>query len=477
MHRVGIMAGMPPPSRAHPAAPPPTRWRAPSDPTAGGGPGARRPYPGDSDLPAGLAGAGPAGAGPAGRPGDRPDPDDDLDDAPDDGKRPRRRLPPGVRSTRVVGLGALLGAVAVLALSSVWSVNGYGGPLAPVLDGPTAARAAAAGGGGAAQAFDAPAGACLTWTGPNAQNLTKIDCDVSHLFEVSGTADLAADYSRTAALPADTAWKQLITDRCTPISLAYLGGMLDPTGRFGVGAIKPTDSGWRAGDRTLRCGLQVVGRSGGLYPTLGKAGAQDQSDVHAAGTCLAVDGGGVGDPVSCAVPHAVEVVGTVNLGIRFPGDVPAGPAQDDALVGACTDLAAQYAGGPTVVADKKLNLFWDTIGAPSWAAGSRRVDCKLGANLPNAPGFAPLSGSVRGTLTIGTTPAAPAPSTIVPGAPVPSATPDPPVPPGGAPQGPPQDGGGTGQPQDGGGAVQPFAPGTGQAPPAMPGQVTRVPGG
>lgn len=305
-------------------------------------------------------------------------------------------------SIQRIAAGAVLGALLALLLATLLG-RGVGGPgtglLAEDRGDETTTTAAAP--------FEAPAGSCLTWTRGDASDAERVSCDQPHLFEVTGVVDLAPEFGGTATFPGDETWRTLVAERCTPLSTQFLGGRFDPFGRLSVGAIKPSEGSWRSGDRTLRCGLQTVGRSGALYPTTGSAATQDQSDVHAPGTCLGLDGVGVGDPVDCAQPHAVEVVGVVDLGAAFPDGYPDEVAQDELLSQECNRLAAEYAGGPQVVGEKRLIVFSETLRPESWEAGSRRVDCRLGAFLPDRSGFAPVTGSVRGEVQIGAEPAPP----------------------------------------------------------------------
>ncbi|MGH4020236.1 MAG: septum formation family protein [Pseudonocardiaceae bacterium] len=331
-------------------------------------------------------------------------------------------------STRRIAAGAMLGALAALLIVTIAGGSSGSNLLA------------GAGVGDGADTtitppFEAPAGACLTWKRPDASDAQRVECAQPHLFEVTGTVDLANQVGRRAAFPADEVWRQLVAERCTPLSARFLAGRFDPFGWFSVGAIKPSAASWGDGDRVLRCGLQVVGRTGALYPTVGAAATHDQSDVHEPATCLGIDGTGVGDPVDCAQPHAVEVVGVVDLRQAFPGDFPDEAAQDGLLSQECMRLAGEFAGRPQIVGEKGLTVFWETLRPESWQAGSRRVDCRLGAFLPDRSGFAPVTGGVRGDVVVGTEPAPPAPRTqgpspmtisAVPGA----ATPPPPAPPG-----------------------------------------------
>lgn len=259
-----------------------------------------------------------------------------------------------------------------------------------------------------AQPLRTPAHACLTWHKPDAADATVVDCLQPHLFEVTGTLDLQ-DFAAGATFPDPQQWRQLVTQRCGQLTTQALADHFDPAGRFTVAAIKPSEAGWLRGDRTLRCGVQSAGRTGTLFPTTGSVRTQDQSDVHQPGTCLGNDGKAIGDPVDCAGPHAIEVIGVVDLKSAFPDEYPDETAQDRVLNTECTRLAKDFAGGPAVVANKGLTLFWETLREESWRSGSTRVDCRLGAFLPDRSGFAPVTGSVQGPVQVGKQPAPAAP--------------------------------------------------------------------
>lgn len=259
---------------------------------------------------------------------------------------------------------------------------------------------------------EAAPGSCLDWKRNDAADAKVVDCTQPHLFEQVGAVPVTDE----AALPDDRRWRQLVNERCTPVATHYLNGHYDPNGKFRVGALKPSETRWRDGDRDLRCGLQAASRSGALYPVVGKVAEQDQSDVRPPGTCLGIDGRAIGDPVDCAAAHAVESVGAIDLGGEFKNEFPSVGAQDAFLQPACTKLAADYAGGAQAIGDKKLTVYWDNLTPESWAAGTRKVGCNLAALLPDRSGFAPVTGSVRGPVTVGDKPAPPA-EQAVPGAP------------------------------------------------------------
>ena len=101
--------------------------------------------------------------------------------------------------------------------------------------------------------------------------------------------------------------------------------------------------------------------------------------------------------------------------------------QDEFLQTECTKIATAYSGGDDVISDKKLTVYWDNLTEDSWKAGTRRVNCNLAALLPDRSGFAPVTGSVRGPVTVGDAPAPPQTNTPEPGVPaqVPPVTPVP----------------------------------------------------
>ncbi|MGH2952345.1 MAG: septum formation family protein, partial [Solirubrobacterales bacterium] len=308
--------------------------------------------------------------------------------------------PASQRARRMTGritAGAVLGALVALA---AWGMQAGPSPLLAVAPGlvPTPSP----------QPLRAAPHTCLSWQKPDASDAQVVSCSQPHLFEVTGAVELT-DFDAQAPFPDAAGWQQLVTERCTERTSQVLADRFDPFGRFTAGAIKPSEAGWGSGDRTLRCGVQSTGRTGTLFPTTGSVLAQDQSDVHPPGTCLGNDGKAVGDPVDCVSAHAVEVVGVVDLKGAFPDGYPDEAAQDKLLNTECTRLAKDFAGGPEVVGKKGLTLFWETLRAESWQAGSARVDCRLGAFLPDRSGFAPVTGSVKGPVQVGKEAAPPAP--------------------------------------------------------------------
>ncbi|HWM59770.1 MAG TPA: septum formation family protein [Pseudonocardia sp.] len=316
-------------------------------------------------------------------------------------------LPP--HPLRRVGTGVLVGALVMLAVAGL---DSFAGLRVPGLG----ALATLPSGSAAAQAPAPPPtpGTCLSWSRPDAADTAVVDCGQPHLFEQAGPVALTDQ----TALPDDRQWRQLVNERCSPVVLAYLNQKFDPVGRFRVGALKPSAAMWADGDRELRCGLQSASRSGALYPTVGRVAESDQSAVQEPGTCLAIDGRTVGDPVACVGPHAVETVGVVDLAATFPGPFPQVSDQDAVLQPECAKIADTYAGGPDVIKNKKLTVYWDNVTEESWNAGTRKINCNLAALLPDRSGFAPVTGSVTGEVAVGDTVAPAA------GSPAPAPVPD-----------------------------------------------------
>jgi hypothetical protein len=241
-------------------------------------------------------------------------------------------------------------------------------------------------------------GTCLNWTRPDAADAAVVDCGQTHLFEQAGSVRITDQ----PTLPNDQQWRQLVRSAATRSSTGYLKGKLDPDGRYRIGALKPSAAKWSEGDRELRCGLQRSSQSGALFPMSGKVAESDQSDVQQPGTCLAIDGRGVGDPTDCGGAHAVETVGVVDLRRSGTARSPPSPTRTPTCSPPARRSRPTYAGGDKVIADKKLTVYWDNITEDSWKAGSAKVNCNLAALLPDRSGFAPVTGSVKGAVSVAT---------------------------------------------------------------------------
>ncbi len=310
-------------------------------------------------------------------------------------------------------IGILAGALIMLLAASAFAATGNGLGFLGLVGDESGSSPGILGGSSSGPETDratlatAP-GTCLTWQRSDGGDVTQVDCSQSHLFESAGP--VTANFPDGAPFPADAAWQKVVSDQCAPLVQRYLGKPLDPTGRYKVGALKPTATAWGDGDRTVRCGLQAPGVSGALFSSTGKVSDADQAVVFAPGTCLGLSGKEVSDPVSsCAKTHAAEVAGTVDLGSKFTGGLPSVDDQDNFLQPACTKVA-QDAVGAQKLTDSKLTVYWTNINQASWDAGTRRVSCNMGSLLADNSGFAPLTGAVSDGVKIGgAAPASPDP--------------------------------------------------------------------
>ena len=274
-------------------------------------------------------------------------------------------------------VGAFVGAFGLLMLSTFTSVLA-GGPLGSKRELVNAA-------------YQAVAGECLNWEKPDLSDAQKVDCAAAHKFEVSGTADISAAYPKEAPFPNGEAWEKIAQDNCAQASTTYMAGKLDPKGKYGVSTLNPDESRWSSGYRQLRCGLQVTAPSGAALPSFGTAKSQDQSNVYDPGVCVALaDNNTVGDPIECAKPHAFEIVGVV----QHPEGAFVAPDQQDTVMSEkCAAIAAEYTGGADLKA-KGLLVTWDTRSEKSWAVGSRKANCKIGA-VPQGEKLVAWEGTVR----------------------------------------------------------------------------------
>ncbi|MFI5714962.1 septum formation family protein [Nocardia sp. NPDC051750] len=276
-------------------------------------------------------------------------------------------------------------------------------------------------------------GDCLTWTKPDHSDLVELDCGEEHLFEVTDTIDLSqypgAEFGPDAVWPDSLRLTELREEHCVPAAQRYLNGRFDPRGKYAVGLMYPSNDGWtNSGDRMLRCGLQVPGLSGNPLPNTGRVAEGDQSKVYEPGVCLGISQNLPTDPIDCTQEHAVEIASVVDLSARFPGGPPAKDDQDQFLEEECGRTTNDYLGGPHVLRDKTLTVFFDFIDARSWLAGSRKLNCMIGKGA-DQEGFAPLVGPARGKLLVnGQEPVPPPNSGRSTPEPLPGAAPLPPQP-------------------------------------------------
>lgn len=307
-------------------------------------------------------------------------------------------------------IAAVIGGLLVLVVSAV-------------LNWPTSEQGGSAGAGGSGQegaapapppVFEAAKGTCLNWSQPDASDIRKVTCTEAHLFEVTGKTDVSTTFGPNAPFPSTEQWQRIKKERCTEVANSYLGEF-DPHGRFAVGAFTPSTESWERGDRTLHCGLQQPGPEGKLFRFSASVKNLDQSNVFDVGTCLGISGTSVSSPVDCSEAHAVEITGVVDLSAKFKAFPPVAE-QDKFLATKCNELTAKYAGSKTAAKDKGLTVYWDNLKRESWVAGSHKVNCKVSAQLPDDGGLAPVTGSIKGEVSVGEEPA-PTDPPVTPGVP------------------------------------------------------------
>jgi hypothetical protein len=320
-----------------------------------------------------------------------------------------------------VAVGAVVAALVTLLINGFRSSHG--------LEAHDPGSAPPTGRAGAAFGSTHP-GDCLTWTNPKTLDLQRVNCADKHLFEVTADIDLSKypgrEFGPGSRFPDSLRLAELSNEHCVPAASAYLGGRLDPRGKFVVGMISPVESGWRGGDRTLRCGLQLVSATGNAtQQTVGRVRDSDQSRVFDQGACIGIAQNlPTNEPVDCAKPHAYEVMSVVDLGAHFTGDPPGNIDQDKLMEDECARAAGDYLGGQNVLLDKTLTSFWDNLDTRSWLAGSKKLNCLVGKGSQDS--FATITGSAKGDILIdGQAPAPPPNSGRSTPAPLPGAAPAP----------------------------------------------------
>ena len=288
--------------------------------------------------------------------------------------------------------GLLAGGVAVGAYDVVQSPPNPGVASAPV-------RAKAV------SFTSAGVGECVTWDiadDGSVINFTQTDCANPHRFEISSRQDLAAipssEYGPNAPSPELTRQAQLREDLCAGPTLEYLGGKYDPNGIFSIASILPPGLSWQNGDRTMLCGVQVTDDRGTILLSEGKAAERDQTRVAQAGECVRIDESSAPHTVACTEPHSYEVAQVVDLNAVFDHP-PTGEEQDAHMKEVCTQADMDYLGGDDPLYYSTLSVYWTTLTADAWNAGSRSAVCAL--FKPNAQaGFSTLVGPATGEFTI-----------------------------------------------------------------------------
>jgi hypothetical protein len=224
-------------------------------------------------------------------------------------------------------------------------------------------------------------GDCLTWPPGAPERAMQVDCVDEHLFEVADSE--ATQISSAPDNPAAEVERQ---HACAQAVARYLGPRYDPGGRFVVGAVGTPGR--------LLCGLQLPSNGIASVGFRGRVVDQDQSSVWPTGTCLGIrDSQTTEVAVDCGLPHALEITGKVDLSTIFDQAAPAIAAQDAVVQDACGAATSAYL-SPVTLDATSLALRYQPIDAAGWAAGSRRIACRIGSPRPDG-GWATLVGSAK----------------------------------------------------------------------------------
>lgn len=250
---------------------------------------------------------------------------------------------------------------------------------------------------------NAAAGDCLRWdVGADGavSNFVTTSCAEDHRFEVSSVTDLSvyptSEFGASAPRPDLNRQAQLREELCQGTTLTYLGGKYDPAGRYSIAPILPPAEAWKAGDRTMLCGLQTTNEQGVPQLTRGKVAEVDQANVALAGQCRAIGEDQVLRTVDCSEPHQLETVSQVNLFEDFPNGYPPVADQDKLLADRCTKAAIDYLGNEENLYQSTLQPYWGAVEEASWAGGTHTINCSLMHVNPATGGFSTITGSATG---------------------------------------------------------------------------------
>jgi hypothetical protein len=245
-----------------------------------------------------------------------------------------------------------------------------------------------------APTVDARRGDCLTWPPGAPERAIQVDCADEHLFEVADSEAM-----ENSSDPGNPAAEVELRQICARAVASYLGPRYDPGGRFVVGMVwTPPASNRQSGGRLI-CGLQLASDGIASVRFRGRVVDQDQSSVWPAGTCLGIrDGQATEVAVECAMPHALEITGAIDLSTVFDQAAPSIAAQDAVVRDACGAATSAYL-SPVALEATSLALRYQPIEATGWVAGSRRIACRIGSAKPDG-GWATLLGSAKTGVVI-----------------------------------------------------------------------------
>ena len=241
---------------------------------------------------------------------------------------------------------------------------------------------------------DYQVGDCVSWPASaraaSLSTTTVVQCTSPHFVEIAGQAEVGPE---VIDYPTHDEWASIITKACEPIVAGYLGGVLDPRGRFDTHAIHPTRLLWELTNHILNCAVgyrpQRQLERGHSITMTGSARGTSQTATLPTGSCLTLTTSGHFDlPGDCAQPHVVEVAGVADVTGKID-HFPAPHELDGILGPTCRLLAAQYLEHPL---GGDMTSAWLTLGPESWLAGRRVFECLVGHGSVGA--YRPVSGSI-----------------------------------------------------------------------------------
>jgi hypothetical protein len=225
-------------------------------------------------------------------------------------------------------------------------------------------------------------GDCVIWDqrkgGPDTRDTRVVPCDQPHLIEITGRSAAPDEPS----YPTDSEWDRLIgSGDCGRQAAEYVGGELDPYGRFHVGAIRPSLQGWDQGDREMWCGLESVSQAANHDPDVsdpftGTVHSQPQALLWPTRSCVAGQAatGALDGTVPCTDPHLYEIAGTLDASRLATVPPPDSPLWDTRLGTNCYNVARAAFGG-RLPAGVQSAVF--PIDPASWRAGRRTTECAV----------------------------------------------------------------------------------------------------
>lgn len=245
-------------------------------------------------------------------------------------------------------------------------------------------------------------GTCLVWNqdlGEGSQRqIDAVPCDQPHLFETTAQFDLEGSEQYGEDGPTDEQWDVISAFACQKDADDFLGYRLDPAGTFFPTLIKPTDKGWRAGDRHVYCGIAFHGPTPpdpenpkALYAFTGVVEGADQTRLWGNGACI-LSAFGTAAVVDCGTPHSVEITGTTEVAAEPGAPWPGEDGVFAAVRARCLALAEEVYG-----TDIPQDVHFGSYGIQesSWNIGRRTVECFFGRMGPDGE-WVPVAGPLRG---------------------------------------------------------------------------------